>query len=368
MSRFKKYAPQILLPALCAALLLGAMAVNARAVSAVTARLRPDYTIVIDGAPRTFYNVSGQQVHPISYQDTTYLPVRAIGELMGKMVYWYEDTKTVSLKHVRTDPAASGTPDAAAKAADISAEIRDDFTVLVDGKICTFADANGKTVYPLLYQGTTYLPIRAIGQLMGKTVSWDEATKTATLSGSTVTDADVIVSGGGTAPAPGGQRPGLPAVEEIKAKALAHAGRTAEEVAFTETKLERDDGRQVYDIEFYYPAAEVDSADRTDYDYEIDAASGEIVKFSIKVRTGRWPVSGGTGTIITQEKAQEIALAKVPGAAADNVTKLKLDRDDGMQIYEVEIIYNQMEYDLEISAAGGRILDFEGESTLRTGR
>ena len=365
MSRFKKFAPHILLPVLCAALLLGSLAVSARAVSTVTARLRPDYTIVIDGAARTFYNVSGQQVHPISYQDTTYLPVRAIGELMGKMVYWYEDTKTVSLKGVRTDPAASGTPDADARAADISAEIRDDFTVLVDDKPCTFTDANGKTVYPLLYQGTTYLPIRAIGQLMGKTVSWDEATKTATLSGSTVTDADVVVPGGGTAP--DGQRPGLPAAEEMKVKALSHAGRTAEEVTFTETKLERDDGWQVYDIEFYYPAAEVDSADRTDYDYEIDAASGEIVKFSIKVRTGRWPVSGGTGTMITQEKAQEIALAKVPGAAADNVTKLKLDRDDGMQVYEVEIVYNQMEYDLEISAADGRILDFEGESTLRAG-
>lgn len=368
MSRFKKIAARVFLPVLCAALLLGSMAVNARAVSTVTARLRPDYTVVIDGAARTFYNAGGQQVHPISCQDTTYLPVRAIGELMGKQVYWYEDTKTVSLKGVRTDPAASGTPDAGAKAADISAEIRDDFTVLVDDKVCAFADASGKTVYPLLYQGTTYLPIRAIGQLMGKTVSWDEATKTATLSGSTVTDADVIVPGGGTAPAPGGQRPGLPAVDEIKAKALAHAGRTAEEVTFTEAKPDWDGGRQVYDVEFYYPAGEVDSADRTDYDYEIDAASGEILEFSQKVRTGHWPASGGAGTIITREKAQEIALAKVPGASADNVTKLKLDRDDGMQIYEVEVVCQGMEYDLEISAADGRILEFDGETTLRAGR
>ena len=357
----KKNLSRALLSLLCLAVLLGPLTVRARAASGAAARLRPDITIVIDGSERTFYNVSGQQVHPISYNDTTYLPLRAIGELMGKVVTWNKDTKTASLDGVRTDPAAAGTPDAGARARDITVEVRSDFTVEVDGQVRTFTDAQGRTVYPLLYQGSTYLPVRAIGELMGKSVAWDGKTNTVTLSGNgEVTDADVIV-GGGTAA-------GLLTAEQAKAKALAHAGRTAEEVAFTETKLERDDGRQVYDIEFYYPAAEVDSADRTDYDYEIDAASGEIVKFSIKVRTGRWPVSGGTGTIITQEKAQEIALAKVPGAAADNVTKLKLDRDDGMQIYEVEIIYNQMEYDLEISAAGGRILDFEGESTLRTGR
>ena len=178
LSLKKKTAGSVLLPLLCAVLLLSVLMGNARAVSTATARLRPDYTIVIDGSERTFYNVNGQQVHPISYHDTTYLPVRAIGELMGKVVSWDEAKLTVTLSGVRTGEATKGTP-TAATAGNISVEVRDDFTVIVDGTVRSFADANGKTVYPLLYQGSTYLPIRAIGELMGKTVGWVKVTSSA---------------------------------------------------------------------------------------------------------------------------------------------------------------------------------------------
>ncbi len=355
MKTWKKAAGGILLPLLCAAVLLGTLATStgARAVSTVTAQLRPDYTIVIDGAVRTFYNVSGQQVYPVSYQDTTYLPVRAIGELMGKIVSWDEAKKTVTLSGVRTGGATTGTPTAAA-VQNISLEVRDDFTVVVDGTNRTFADASGKAVYPLLYQGSTYLPIRAIGELMGKSVSWDEDTRTITLSGaagSTVTDADVIIPGG-TDSAPQDVA-GLISVEDAKAKALTHAGLAAGDVTFTQQKLEWEDGRQVYDIEFYTAGSE--------YDYEIDAATGEIVSFDYDAESYTPSAGGG----ITVEKAQEIALAKVPGAKAENVKKLKLDRDDGKQVYEVEIIYNGMEYEMKIDASSGTILEFEAESARK---
>ena len=62
---------------------------------------------------------------------------------------------------------------------------------------------------------------------------------------------------------------------------------------------------------------------------------------------------------ISQDKAREIALAQVPGATAKNMTKLTLDRDDGRLIYEIEIKYNGMEYDFEINAADGAILEME---------
>lgn len=350
MSWFNKLAGRVMLPLLCAALLLGSLTGYAQAVETVTARLCPDYTIVIDGTNRIFYNVNGQQVHPIAYNGTTYLPLRAIGELMGKVVTWDKDTRTASLGGVRTGAATAGTPDTDAMAQNVTVELRNDITVVVDDAVRTFADANGKTVYPLSYQGSTYLPIRAIGELMGKSVAWDGKTSTVTLSGSSggeITDADVIV-GGGTSPS-GGQ--GVLTLEDAKAKALSHAGAAAENAIFAKEKLDWDDGRQVYEFEFYVGDYE--------YDYELDAKTGEILSSEQEAVKSGTPAASGT---ITREKAQEIALAKVPGAKAEHIVKLDLDRDDGRMIYEVEIIYNNKEYDLEISAADGKILKFESES------
>ena len=36
----------------------------------------------------------------------------------------------------------------------ITAELRGDVKVVVDGKVQSFQDANGKTVYPVMYEGT----------------------------------------------------------------------------------------------------------------------------------------------------------------------------------------------------------------------
>ena len=65
---------------------------------------------MVDGVARTFYAINGQEVHPISYGGTTYLPVRSIGELMNKNVDWNNDTKTITLTSPRTTGAATGTP------------------------------------------------------------------------------------------------------------------------------------------------------------------------------------------------------------------------------------------------------------------
>ena len=79
----RKAASRFALPLLCFVLALAGLSGCAKAASTVSARLRPDMSIVIDGSARDFYNASGQEVHPILYDGTTYLPVRAIGELMG---------------------------------------------------------------------------------------------------------------------------------------------------------------------------------------------------------------------------------------------------------------------------------------------
>lgn len=88
----------------------------------------------------------------------------------------------------------------------VQAELRPDVKVVIDGQEQAFADVNGNPVYPLLYNGSTYLPVRAIGNLMGKTVTWDERTNTVGLDSkdtANITDADVIIRQDGTTETPG---------------------------------------------------------------------------------------------------------------------------------------------------------------------
>lgn len=45
--------------------------------------------------------------------------------------------------------------------------------IVVDGKKINPTDANGNTVEPIIYNGTTYLPVRAVANALGKAVYWD---------------------------------------------------------------------------------------------------------------------------------------------------------------------------------------------------
>lgn len=64
-------------------------------------------------------------------------------------------------------------------------------------------------------------------------------------------------------------------ITEDKAKAIAveHAGFSASDVEFSKVKLDYEDGQRVYEIEFY--------KDGREYEYEINALSGKIVKNEI---------------------------------------------------------------------------------------
>ena len=61
---------------------------------------------------------------------------------------------------------------------------------------------------------------------------------------------------------------------EAKEIALSNAGLTKEEVKFRRTEKDRDDGRVVYEIEFF--------ANGNEYDYEIDANTGDIIGYDME--------------------------------------------------------------------------------------
>lgn len=53
-----------------------------------------------------------------------------------------------------------------------------DIKIVLNGETLTPTDATGATVEPFIYNGTTYLPVRAVGEAFGLDVTWDGDTNT----------------------------------------------------------------------------------------------------------------------------------------------------------------------------------------------
>lgn len=149
---------------------------------------------------------------------------------------------------------------------------------------------------------------------------------------------------------------GLEAAKEI---ALADAGLTAADVTFTKERYEREDFVYVYEIDFYTSTQE--------YDYEINADTGEIYSRSVESFQTGAQVNTGSGTnanhsYIGVDAAKSAALSHA-GVSADSATfsKAKLDNDDGRMEYEIEFYAGGMEYDYTIDAFDGTILEYDSE-------
>lgn len=151
--------------------------------------------------------------------------------------------------------------------------------------------------------------------------------------------------------------------EQAKALAAAHAGQTTDSVTFEKVKSEYDDGRLLYKIEFH-------TADRKEYEYEIDAVTGTIIEWEYDakhysplppaVTPSPSPAPATPSSGVTMESAKATAL-KMAGLSSENVRwgKVKQDYDDGRLIYEGEFYYNNMEYEFEIDAATGAVIDWD---------
>ena len=210
----------------------------------------------------------------------------------------------------------------------VVATFRPDITLKVNGTTYNVRDTNGSLVSPLIYNGTTYLPLSALGRMLDADVSWDASTNTVVIQ-----DADTASD----------------YIGEAKAKdiALKHAGLSSSKVTFLPISLDWDDGRQVYEVEFY--------SGNKEYDYEIDAATGTILSYDYDVENYTIP-SSQTGDYISREKAQQLAQAKAPNAT---LVKLEFDFDDGRAIYEGELRDGRTEYEFEIDASTGSFIKWE---------
>lgn len=146
-------------------------------------------------------------------------------------------------------------------------------------------------------------------------------------------------------------------ITEDKAKqiALKDANVNEKDITGIRIKTDTDDGRTVYEVEFYVQAEE--------YDYEIDVNTGKIINkdYEIDNDFSNNQSASSTTSGISKEDAIDIVLKKVPGATKQQV-RIKLDKDDGHDVYEGEIFYNNTEYEFELSAEDGRILEWSEDN------
>lgn len=161
--------------------------------------------------------------------------------------------------------------------------------------------------------------------------------------------------------------------DRAKEIALEHAGVKESEAYDLEVELDRERGVTVYDVSF--------DADGFDYDYEIDAQNGDILR-SDKERDGDYrpadvqkptTQAASQGEDIGSAEAERIALEHA-GYTADEVYALKTepDRENGVDIYDVSFEVEGYDYDYDIDRKTGEILksskepDRDAPKTKRT--
>ena len=160
-------------------------------------------------------------------------------------------------------------------------------------------------------------------------------------------------------------------VEKAKEIALAHAGLSNDKVSFVKAQLDNEDGVKVYDVEFY--------SGNVEYDYEISVADGTIISADQDIENYSIPAPASTAapevtaapestaapTVaqtsgISAEKAKQIALSHA-GVGAATFTKVELDTDDGIKVYEIEFKVGNVEYEYDINASNGAIIKSSSE-------
>ncbi len=141
-------------------------------------------------------------------------------------------------------------------------------------------------------------------------------------------------------------------VDQALNAALSHAGVSAQWAYDKSVELDYDHGVAVYEIEFHSAA--------TEYEYKIDAATGEVLQWKSEEDDRPASTSAG-GQEIGMEKAKALALERAGLTGDVRFVKEKREYDDGRLIYELEFRANGMEYECEIDAMSGAVLSWDSD-------
>ena len=243
--------------------------------------------------------------------------------------------------------------EAALKAADIEAAD-------ADISATTLSEVAGVVCYKVEFTSGEYAYAYTINAETGAVMEMSSQERNAQASGTQTEVADATVpttaqtsaQAQTSAAAPAQNATGIGIVDEAAAQkiALEHAGVKAADATITKSKLDYEDGRQVYDIEWYAGGAK--------YDYEIAADTGEIISSAYEEKTMG---ADSKNITVSEADAKKIALDRVSGATDRDIYEWKLDYEDGRPEYEGKIIYGGTEYEFTIDASTGSVMEWDAE-------
>ena len=220
---------------------------------------------------------------------------------------------------------------------------------------------DGRSVYDVEFFTASDKYDYEIDAVTGEIVKQEkEALKNAS-AGNSSTGASVSNGNGASAGANGNTSSGSD-IGQSKAQSIAldHAGVKASQATIRKVTRDYEDGILVYDVEFLTSDWE--------YSYEIQASDGTVRQADrerLEVsssNSGQSKTASGNGKSISVDQAKKIALNHAGVTGKVNYTKAKMEWDDGIHVYEIEFFQNGMEYDYEILASDGTILDWSAES------
>ena len=197
-------------------------------------------------------------------------------------------------------------------------------------------------------------------QLIQQLVDQNPTLTFESLAGQTVNDLNLLLSSQATALSAvtstgRASDGGYIGTEVAKNAALAHAGLTADQVTVSKVDFDMEDGRMVYEVEFW--------AGNVEYEYDVDATTGEIVKN----RTERYTTAAGQAASIDEAAAKAAAL-NVFGLSESQAEGIRVipSYDDGRFVYKVKFWTGSTEYFCEVDGAG-QIVKSEKEEHSSSG-
>jgi uncharacterized membrane protein YkoI len=149
--------------------------------------------------------------------------------------------------------------------------------------------------------------------------------------------------------------------DAVLAIALNAAGLTAEQVTGVEVELDYKKGAMIYEVEF--------ESDATEYEYKIDAATGEILKSKVDTDDDKDDDDDDDHKVerpenlIGKEAAVNAALTAA-GFTAEQAGEIECDLEckGGAWFYEIEFEVEANEYEYRIDAVSAAVLDSRVEA------